>query len=44
MISKALGADTTVCVVGVGFVGLTLSVTLCDYDMKVPSMGKKYCG
>ncbi len=25
----------TVCVIGVGFVGLTLSVTLCDYGMKV---------
>ena len=35
MTSKALGSDTTVCVIGVGFVGLTLSVTLCDYDMKV---------
>jgi UDP-N-acetyl-D-mannosaminuronic acid dehydrogenase len=28
-------SGTTVCVIGVGFVGLTLSVTLCDYGMKV---------
>ena len=28
-------SSPTVCVVGVGFVGLTLSVTLCDYGMKV---------
>jgi UDP-N-acetyl-D-mannosaminuronic acid dehydrogenase len=35
MTSEAFGADTTVCVIGVGFVGLTLSVTLCDFDMKV---------
>ena len=35
MTSNLPDSSPTVCVVGVGFVGLTLSVTLCDYGMKV---------
>jgi UDP-N-acetyl-D-mannosaminuronic acid dehydrogenase len=35
MISNLRDSSPTVCVIGVGFVGLTLSVTLCNYGMKV---------
>lgn len=35
MTSNLPNSSPTVCVIGVGFVGLTLSVTLCDYGMKV---------